>query len=310
MRIPTRSLSLLASLCFCLAAGACGQPAATPGDPLETVDAGADPGLDAGVDPGTDAGGEPGADAGPVEPVDAGANDAGIVDCPPLQHEGGEDAYSDLEHLRDGALRAALLLRVTDHFELTYNQAKDALFDVDGIDVSEGRVECIYTGATFNRGQLDECKSGGFNLEHSWPQSDFFGTDGSPKTDLHHLFATECGANSFRASLYFGETDCAATGCTFDVGGSSVGPSVETGMRVFEVRPKYRGEVARAHFYMAVRHEWSIPDNEERTLRRWNRCDPPDDAERARNDKIEAIQENRNPFVDRPEFVDYIGDFD
>ncbi|MBX2851779.1 MAG: endonuclease [Phycisphaeraceae bacterium] len=39
------------------------------------------------------------------------------------------------------------------------------------------------------------------------------------------------------------------------------------------------------------------------TLLRWHEQDPPDDAERRRNDIVEQLQGNRNPFVDRPEFV-------
>jgi len=41
------------------------------------------------------------------------------------------------------------------------------------------------------------------------------------------------------------------------------------------------------------------------TLLAWHRSDPPDAAERARNDQIHALyQHNRNPFVDHPEWVD------
>jgi hypothetical protein len=34
-----------------------------------------------------------------------------------------------------------------------------------------------------------------------------------------------------------------------------------------------------------------------------DQLDPVSDTERARNDAIHALQRNRNPFVDRPEFV-------
>ena len=302
---PSASKSL-AVLLLALAVVACGEPASPGEPPVDDPDAG-QPFADGG-DPSDD-GGSPSEDAG-SGPADAGPPAPVIVDCPPLVHEGVDDDYTAIERLRGEALRRELLRRVEAHFELSYNGAKDYLFSRNGIDVVGGRVECIYTGQTFNRTELDTPSgTDGYNVEHSWPQSDFFGSGGSPKTDLHHLFASEKTANSHRASLYFGETDCAAGGCLWEEGGSSKGTSIEHGMRVFEVRPEYRGEVARAHFYMSVRHGWDIPDNEEKTLRRWNRCDPPEAAERARNDAIEEKQENRNPFVDRPEFVDYISDF-
>lgn len=36
------------------------------------------------------------------------------------------------------------------------------------------------------------------------------------------------------------------------------------------------------------------------TLLAWHQADPPDDAERARNQVIFSFQGNRNPFVDHP----------
>ncbi|MCF5932996.1 endonuclease, partial [Xanthomonas perforans] len=39
------------------------------------------------------------------------------------------------------------------------------------------------------------------------------------------------------------------------------------------------------------------------TLLAWHQADPPDDAERARNEVIFSFQGNRNPFVDHPEWA-------
>lgn len=35
----------------------------------------------------------------------------------------------------------------------------------------------------------------------------------------------------------------------------------------------------------------------------WNELDPPDETEKLRNDTVEKIQGNRNPFVDHPEYI-------
>ena len=78
---------------------------------------------------------------------------------------------------------------------------------------------------------------------------------------------------------------------------------------MFDVRPERRGDIARAHFYFSVRYLKPISSVEEPTLREWNKSDPPDERERARNDAIEALQRNRNPFIDRPDLVDQIDDF-
>lgn len=304
--------TLLALACAALACG--GEQAAPPGvEPLEDaglvrLDAG---GLaDAGPDDagGADAG-SAGEDAGHADagPLDAGSADAGeSADCPPLVHDGPADEYSAIEHLRDGALRDALYRRVRDHFPLNYDGAKHALFGPSGIDVHDGMVECVYTGQLFRREKLDA--NDGYNVEHSWPQSQFPAETG-PKSDLHHLFAAERNANSSRGSLPYGETDCSVDYCRFQEGGSEIGPRTGTTQLVFEVRPERRGDIARAHFYFAVRYDMYIPGYEEEALKRWNRCDPPDALERARNDAIERAQHNRNPFVDRPELVDAIADF-
>ena len=78
---------------------------------------------------------------------------------------------------------------------------------------------------------------------------------------------------------------------------------------VMMVRPERRGDIARAQFYMAVRYDMPLEDEMEAALRSWNDADPPDAREQARNDAVEDGQGNRNPFVDRPDFVSRITDY-
>ena len=98
----------------------------------------------------------------------------------------------------------------------------------------------------------------------------------------------------------------------------------------FEPWGARKGDMARAVMYMAIRYEGgthpttnqSEPDLEltdDRsmivgtssspaymgllsTLVEWHLADPPDDAERARNEVVAAHQGNRNPFIDHPEW--------
>jgi endonuclease I len=149
---------------------------------------------------------------------------------------------------------------------------------------------------------------GSFNTEHSWPRGD--GADSEPaESDLHHLFPTDGDANNSRGSYPFGETSCTGNACDWSSGGSELGVVVGGDFLVFEVRPQRRGDIARAHFYFAVRYDMSIPDSEETFLRSWHDEDPPSVLELNRNDAIETYQSNRNPFVDRPDFVGRISDF-
>src|SRR3546814_10866505 len=97
----------------------------------------------------------------------------------------------------------------------------------------------------------------------------------------------------------------------------------------FEPWDARKGDMARAVMYMAIRYEGgreahtdqSEPDLELTdnrslivktsgspaymgllsTLLAWHQADPPDDAERGRNEVVYSFQGNRNPFIDHPE---------
>jgi endonuclease I len=197
---------------------------------------------------------------------------------------------------------------------LGYNQARDFMFNQLDVNAN-GQLECPYSGRFATP---DGTRTPGtFNTEHSWPQSDAAGdttANNEPaRSDLHHLFPTDATANSARGNFDFGWTDCGTPGqgaCGWAMAGSKLGPQRgNPSVTVFEVRPKYRGDMARAHFYFAVRYNRPIPAAEEATLRAWHCEDPPDDVERLRNDRIGVRQGRRNPFVDRPDFVERISDF-
>ena len=94
----------------------------------------------------------------------------------------------------------------------------------------------------------------------------------------------------------------------------------------FEPRDDVKGDVARMIFYMDLRYEGggvepdlevvdyiSLQDNYPSpemgrlsTLLQWHEEDPPDAFERNRNEVIYSWQGNRNPFIDRPEFVNFM----
>jgi endonuclease I len=242
-------------------------------------------------------------DAGAVEPARdggrSGGKDASVVS------DGGR--YASVESLQDGELRTALHELVANHVSLGYDAARDAMFGITGqFDLTDGMLECIYTGRKVAPDGTHIPSN--FNTEHTWPQS--FGASTEPaRSDLHHLFPVDESANNARANFPFADTDCAGATCGFDNGGSRLGPIAGGSATVFEVRPERRGDVARGMFYFAVRYEKPIDPDEEAALREWNDADPPDVLESARNDAIEGYQKNRNPFVDRPDFVARILDF-
>lgn len=250
------------------------------------------------------------ADGDTTEPIDT-------VDNPCLFPAGlHSDRYRPMAELRGAELRAALQAHVSEgSVGFDYDAARDLMYGItDAIDVdADLTIECVYTGY---RRLADGTRSPGSGLteittEHSWPRSDgaaVFPAEG----DIHHLFPTLAPANNNRGNDEFGDVACGVgwpRSCAWADGGSFLGAAIDGRDSVFQVRPEHRGDIARAHFYFAVRYNRPIPALEEETLRRWHCEDPPSPRERARNDRIEVHQKNRNPFVDQPFWVERILDY-
>jgi endonuclease I len=150
------------------------------------------------------------------------------------------------------------------------------------------------------------------NCEHTWPQSKF--TKSYPnemqKSDLHHLYPADSKANSIRGNDDFADVSndsgkLTNISCNISKFGSSVTSSTDG----FEPPLTHKGNVARALFYFSVRYKISIPKNEEDVLRRWDELDPVDQEEYDRNEAIEQVQDNRNPFIDFPGLANDINKF-
>ncbi|MCM2266591.1 MAG: endonuclease [Elusimicrobiales bacterium] len=147
----------------------------------------------------------------------------------------------------------------------------------------------------------------GMNAEHVWPQG-FFDEAKPMKSDLHHIFPTFITVNNMRGSQPFGEVSSPVYGTN---SGSQLGDDG------FEPADAVKGDVARAMLYFVLRyHDRSIRDgvdyadfwkNRVPLFMKWHLQDPPDAAERRRNDLIDSYQGNRNPFVDDPRLVEKIG---
>lgn len=211
------------------------------------------------------------------------------------------DLYQSTNNLWDTALKNALLSLIDNHNSLGYDGARQAMFY--SIDNVNGWVECVYTGQLVQTNGIPDVNTQHMNTEHTWPQS--LGAEGVAKSDLYHLYPTNDTANSVRGNLPFGVV---VSGQNWSVGGSKRGNN-STGTLVFEPRDVHKGDVARAMFYFCVRYDNpSAPffNNQEQVLRTWHLSDPVSIKETNRNNAIELLQNNRNPFVDHPEFVERI----
>jgi hypothetical protein len=145
------------------------------------------------------------------------------------------------------------------------------------------------------------------NAEHIWPQS-YFNSALPMVADLHHLMSTLSVPNGRRGNLKFARVASA----TYATSSGS-----KLGKEGFEPDDSVKGNVARALFYFVVRYsDRSIRQGMDYNafwtrnvpmLLEWNRQDPPDAAERRRNELVEEFQGNRNPFIDNPELADRVG---
>ena len=202
------------------------------------------------------------------------------------------DYYKDVLGLTGEALADALgdLMNETHTFYISYGESRYLFSETDPADVS-GKIICFYSGelisATWDQGAT-------WNREHVWPKSlsgDLYKkTDNSYRgagSDMHMLRPTKSSINSSRGNKMFGTT------------GSC-----------YEPRDEVKGDVARILFYMSVHYDMDIESlgvaSSIEMLLEWNKLDPVDEKEAARNEVVKSKQGNYNPFVDCEEFADLI----
>lgn len=157
--------------------------------------------------------------------------------------------------------------------------------------------------------------------EHTFPQSwmPTYGDQAKPEySDYHNLYpVNQNNANSVRSNKPLGEVVTVIS--TFKDGTYGLD---HRGKQVYEPRDSHKGNAARAMFYMSIAYnsvggdDWSFPspidpflvpyDQEQDVLKKWHWQDPVDNEEIARNDYIESLQNNRNPFIDSMNYVCYI----
>lgn len=167
------------------------------------------------------------------------------------------------------------------------------------------------------------------NIEHCLPKSWWGWNNKLPADnpawiaykDLYNLNPSDQRANSQKSNYAPGHVK---KGDKFDNGSFRMDAAKSSGYGYicWEPAPEYRGDFARAYFYMATAYEylnWTaypqyisnanylmFSDSIQKVLLDWHRADPVSDKELCRMDNISDIQGNRNPYIDYPELVEYI----
>ncbi len=210
--------------------------------------------------------------------------------------------------------------------QFTYTEVWTALTYTDQDPANPDNIILLYSGRSIakkdNGSGSASTNQDFWNREHVWAKSHGF-PDSSQRgyTDIHHLRPADVSMNSTRSDK------------DFAAGGDAVTEAPENSYtaNTWEPRDTVKGDVARMMFYMDVRYDVgtdnTMPDlvlvnqvgtprtnladgkgelGKLCTLLEWHTLDPVDSFEIERNNTIYEYQDNRNPFIDHPEWVEVI----
>ena len=198
-----------------------------------------------------------------------------------------------------------------------------------------GKIQSSYSGCT--REHVWPCA----NSSNLWSHDGDHAVD-SPGykgggSDLYHVRPVLSDVNEKRGNGKFYEFKSGENKYTYPeiTTPYKITVDIETGnyANKFEPADQIKGDIARLITYLYM-HYSSIGDNSKLTdtqrsylgglsfkdifnssysqaeinaiIVKWNKNDPVSEDEKRRNDVVEAIQGNRNPFVDHPEYIDRI----
>ncbi len=213
-----------------------------------------------------------------------------------------------------------------------YDETMINLFETRDTTGGQKVVDCVYSGEKYL--YTDPFNWSYMSREHtychSWmPTNPADGSGTTPNNverkeynDQHHLFPAEFATvNATRSNF--------PLGIVVTVSGTYLGAKWgqnSLGRFVFEPRDDHKGDAARAIFYMATcynntNNAFGVPQNwkfknpisgtitygqDQDVLKAWHYQDLPSKWEIARNDFLDSLQGNRNPFIDSVQYACYI----
>ena len=241
-------------------------------------------------------------------------------------------------------LMNALKTKISNNVKtLGYGDLWTAYKTTDIVPGTTSKIWDMYGGFQFTYGtdQAGSYSKEGdvYNREHSVPKSWF--NEASPMySDLVHLIPTDGKVNGMRSNYALGEVSSASYSYKLEErydgnhnliqteGYSKLGTPKSisgvscTASKVFEPDDQYKGDLARIYMYFATRYAGVAASGDGAynfkdsfpylssyglaMIKKWHVQDPVSQKELDRNDGIETVQGNRNPFVDHPEWGDDI----
>jgi endonuclease I len=198
-------------------------------------------------------------------------------------------------------------------------------FAVVGANTFKRLINCVYSGEARVYNDPFDYVAYDFSREHTYPHSwmptfDASSPEKPEYNDQHNLYtARQSNVNATRSNYPLGEVITVEQSyLEGKIGLDAIGN------RVYEPREVHKGRAARAMMYMATCYNGITGNNwkfmnpiggasgqiqygqDQNILKKWNYDFPPNGYDIARNDFLDSLQQNRNPFVDHPEYACYI----
>ena len=204
---------------------------------------------------------------------------------------------------------------INPHQQQYYSYYDDLMipfFEARDTSLDRRVVTCVYSGENKIYTEPFDFTANGYSREHTYCHS-WMPTNPAQNlpeySDYHHLFPSNLNnANILRSNNPLGEV----VNETSSFLGCKSGTN-SNGQTVFEPRDNHKGDAARAIMYEAICYNtisgnsWELPSSQDQMiLKNWHFQDPPDSWEIARNDFIDSLQGNRNPFIDSIDYVCFV----
>ena len=199
-------------------------------------------------------------------------------------------------------------------------------FVVAGANEFSRVINCVYSGETRAFNDPFDWSALGYSREHTYPHSwmPSFPADNPEQpefNDQHNLYpARQSNVNDLRCNYPLGEVETIETQFLEGKLGLDI-----NGDRVYEPQDSHKGRAARSLMYMATcysetNNQFSFTrpigntcggtpisnGQDQNVIKKWHFMYPPDNFDIARNDFLDSLQQNRNPFVDNVDYACFI----
>lgn len=235
--------------------------------------------------------------------------------------------YEDAQGLKDEALKSTLGAIIHCGVRYKYGSGNkktwDGFYHTDR-DTTNNIVLDMYSNETryFNPAKPTASVLE-LDIEHMFPKSWWGGDVNEAYCDLFHLVPADYSANRSKSNHAPG----IPSDTTFWNGSFATGNGSAYGLqKVFCPADEYKGDFARAYFYIATCYgdslQWEQSGDAAKAmtnthwqefqpwlrdlLLEWHKMDPVSNKEKQRAIEVNKIQGNRNPFIDYPQLADYI----